>query len=256
MAISPPVHPVRFATPADLHRLSVITYAGFCDSPLFRYQRCYHTSYPEDTLLYYQTLFLEHLKSADTIIVVAVDAYDPSEGSKSNAVIVPGSEEERFTAGQEVAVGFCVWRLQAGSKRMGQFHNYDSAQLPSLPENQGRDQDKERKMVTTAAIHAGDKKYFSQQMMVVRAAIHPAYWRRGHGKALLQWGTPIADLDGVKVGVMSSALGVGLYKSTGFISIDDPNIEEEGDGMKYIVLADGIKFALMQYVPKSIGTGQ
>lgn len=78
-------------------------------------------------------------------------------------------------------------------------------------------------------------------MVIELVAIHPAYWRRGHGKALLNWGIALAESEGVKTGVAANTLGVGLYLSMGFVEIGrfvvqdrkDPNNEITGVLLKH-----------------------
>jgi hypothetical protein len=43
-------------------------------------------------------------------------------------------------------------------------------------------------------------------------AVHPAYWRRGHGNALTKWCSDIADTDNVAVGVSAAKMSVGILK--------------------------------------------
>jgi len=48
-------------------------------------------------------------------------------------------------------------------------------------------------------------------MLIELVGIHPAYWRRGHGKTLLNWGLALAEKDGVNTGVIANTAAVGLY---------------------------------------------
>jgi GNAT superfamily N-acetyltransferase len=76
-------------------------------------------------------------------------------------------------------------------------------------------------------------------MVLERVIVHPAYWRRGHGKALLEWGLALARIDGVKAGVCTGFAGDAkhLYLSLGFVKIGEVSVKDEQDPSKQIEIA-------------------
>jgi GNAT superfamily N-acetyltransferase len=63
-------------------------------------------------------------------------------------------------------------------------------------------------------------RYLQGRMLIELVAIHPAYWRRGHGKTLLNWGLALAEKDGVNTGVIANTTAVGLYLSLGLWKLE------------------------------------
>jgi hypothetical protein len=61
--------------------------------------------------------------SPNHVVLVAVDEYDPNEAEKSMAIIPPNNGAEIPAKGDEVVVGVAFWKLEPGSKRIGQFQN-------------------------------------------------------------------------------------------------------------------------------------
>jgi len=66
-------------------------------------------------------------------------------------------------------------------------------------------------------------------MVLDLVAIHPAYWRRGHGKALLNWGLALAGRDGVKTGVVANSRFVGMYLSMDFVKVGGFEVIDEDE---------------------------
>jgi N-acetylglutamate synthase-like GNAT family acetyltransferase len=64
-------------------------------------------------------------------------------------------------------------------------------------------------------------------MLIELVGIHPAYWCRGHGKTLLNWGLALAEKDGVNTGVIANTAAVGLYLALGFVRIGKITLEDE-----------------------------
>ena len=60
------------------------------------------------------------------------------------------------------------------------------------------------------------KKYLDGQFMVDMLAVHPAYWRRGHGITLLKEAAKIAEQEKVPLGIVAVEMGVKNCKRTGF----------------------------------------
>lgn len=73
--------------------------------------------------------------------------------------------------------------------------------------------------------------------------VHPAYWKRGHGTALVKWGMAMADIDMVKQGVIATHMGSGLYLALGFYKITD--IHTDGDDEA----PDGVTCTVAVYEP-------
>lgn len=47
-------------------------------------------------------------------------------------------------------------------------------------------------------------------------AVHPTYWRRGHGTSFLMWAARLADEDQISLGVGSVPMGVQISRNVGF----------------------------------------
>jgi N-acetylglutamate synthase-like GNAT family acetyltransferase len=56
--------------------------------------------------------------------------------------------------------------------------------------------------------------------------VHPAYWRRGHGTTLVNWGKSLADLDRIGKGVVAADMGEKLYASLGYQKLDEVSMED------------------------------
>jgi hypothetical protein len=120
---APALGPLRLASPKDILRIGIVATSGFRYSPVFDYERPYHEQYPEDTILSYRNMFSSVIKDPEYIVLVAVDKYDPDEGSKSKAIIPPNEREDLPDRGEEAVVGVACWKLEVGSKRVGDFQN-------------------------------------------------------------------------------------------------------------------------------------
>lgn len=120
---APALGVLRIASPDDILRIGIVAASGFRYSPLFPWERPYHKDYPADTLLSYRKEFSEHIKSPESIVLVAVDRYDPDEAQKSEAIIPADNGFQAPQPGEEVIVGVGCWKLEAGSTRAGHFQN-------------------------------------------------------------------------------------------------------------------------------------
>lgn len=77
--------------------------------------------------------------------------------------------------------------------------------------------------------------------MLDTLVVHPAYHRRGLGKALLDWGMQLAQLDLTEIGVIATSTGAQLYRAVGWTTLDTYFLENdeispegcEGEVMKY-----------------------
>lgn len=56
--------------------------------------------------------------------------------------------------------------------------------------------------------------------------VHPAYWRRGHGTTLVEWGKSLADLDRMEQDVVAADMGEKLYTSLGYQKLDEVKVED------------------------------
>jgi ribosomal protein S18 acetylase RimI-like enzyme len=82
-------------------------------------------------------------------------------------------------------------------------------------------------------------------MVVDLVAIHPAYWRRGHAKALMNWGLAVAERNGLDTGIVANTRAVGLYLSLGFEQFELVKIEDEEEPPNFLELV------LMKYDRRS-----
>ena len=53
-------------------------------------------------------------------------------------------------------------------------------------------------------------------MTVERLVVHPAYWRRGHASALINFGNELAKLERVDQGVLASSMGAAVFAHAGY----------------------------------------
>jgi hypothetical protein len=82
-------------------------------------------------------------------------------------------------------------------------------------------------------------------MRLSTVAVHPAYWRRGHGTRLINWCTRLADLEGVPIGVSSAPTGVRIAVKAGFEQQEAISIE----GYKLKHSSNAAKSKGEQFVP-------
>ena len=108
---------------SDIPRIGIVATAGFRYSPVFQWERPYHEKYPEDTFNSYKDLFSKIIQDPQYIVLAAEDRFDPDEAKKSSAKILPDNEAKTPKAGEKVIVGVACWKLEEGSKRVGQFGN-------------------------------------------------------------------------------------------------------------------------------------
>jgi N-acetylglutamate synthase-like GNAT family acetyltransferase len=72
-----------------------------------------------------------------------------------------------------------------------------------------------------------------------RTAVHPAYWRRGHGSTLAKYGLNLANIDQVNQAVLATSMGADLFKYMGFKLINESQInggKEDPTGYTIAVL--------------------
>ena len=70
--------------------------------------------------------------------------------------------------------------------------------------------------------------------MIETLCVHPAYGRRGHASALLQWGMKLADIDQKAIGVDAVATGEPLYQKLGFRKIEGITLQNPMDHTKEV----------------------
>ena len=58
-------------------------------------------------------------------------------------------------------------------------------------------------------------------------AVHPAYWRKGHGTRFVEWSIQLCDIEGITQGVSAAGMGKRLYSRLGYVEICQ--ITQEGD---------------------------
>ena len=122
---APPFGTLRLATISDVPRIAVVATAGFFYSPLFAWERRYHTQYPEDTVKDYAKGFADFIRDPGSIVVVAEDSYRPDEHSQTKALITTNLDEKIYQEGETVIVGVGALNLPPGSERIGQFVNQE-----------------------------------------------------------------------------------------------------------------------------------
>ncbi|KAF9730676.1 hypothetical protein PMIN06_004169 [Paraphaeosphaeria minitans] len=142
----PPLPPgTRPALPSDIPRLGLLYVASFHYSPNTKWARPYYPQYPEDMLAQYTAWAIQSLQDPQFIVLVATDAFDASERSKTEAHFPEGVTTglgHDVEEGNQVPVATLVlkvgtergraWREAGGKALMG-------AELPSKPELRGRD---------------------------------------------------------------------------------------------------------------------
>ncbi|KAG8169503.1 hypothetical protein KVR01_000248 [Diaporthe batatas] len=237
-----PFGALRLASPGDLLRIGIVAAAGFRYSPVFDWERPYHEEYPGDTLLSYRQEFSSVMKDENYAVLVAVDHFDPMEHEKTKAIIPQDNGWDAPAAGEEVVVGVGCWKLEPGSKRIGEFQN-DTGPYPSLPPNQNQDQEQKHGELFGDRMGPIEKRYFHGYSTMDMLVVHPAYWRRGHGTTLGKWGLDLARIDGVKQGVMAASSGKKLYTSMGYTNLEDVHID--GDE----ITPDGVTISAMVFEP-------
>lgn len=84
-------------------------------------------------------------------------------------------------------------------------------------------------------------RYFQNCSELDILVVHPAYWGKGHGRTLVQWGLDFAKIDGVPQGVTGPDKGVKLYKALGFKYLAD--LELKGND----VVPEGLKRGVLKY---------
>jgi hypothetical protein len=132
---------VRLARWEDVPRLGIVATAGFYYSNADPHVRPRRMEFPTDTFLSYQAQFAKLIAAPDFVTVVALDAYDPQENDKIQAIIRPDRPLATPAPGGSIVVGVATWKLPPGSPRHGQFVPVEGAMEPDfrLDAGLGRD---------------------------------------------------------------------------------------------------------------------
>lgn len=141
VSAAPPLGPLRLTGIHDVPRIAAVATAGFYYSPVFAWERRFHAEFPQDTFQSYEKMFADAITNPQYIVLVATDTYDPTEDSKTEAIIQPDAPGLIAHPGDTVIVGAATWKLQPGSHRIGQFTPPHEAQ-PGLRFDGGPGRDK------------------------------------------------------------------------------------------------------------------
>lgn len=239
---SPALGVLRVATPADILRIGIVAAASFCYSPLFRWERPHHEEFPDDTLLSYRTQFKDAMSNDEVVVLVVEDAFIPNENDCTKAIIPPGNGWTPPAEGEKVVVGVASIKLEPGSNRRGQFASKDG-EYPELPPYLGRDLNRKHYDAWGDIVGASKKNYCYGFSFMNMVAVHPAYWRRGHGTKLVSWSISLCKLDNVTQGVSAAEMGANLYKGLGYTFIC--KVEADGDEDD----PEGVFTELLKFVP-------
>lgn len=87
-------------------------------------------------------------------------------------------------------------------------------------------------------------RYFVGHSLVDMVVVDPAYWKRGHGSALVGWGMTLADTDQVRQGVLAPDMGAKLYLDLGYDELCIIGVKGDEDAQ------DGISNVVARYSPK------
>lgn len=68
---------------------------------------------------------------------------------------------------------------------------------------------------------------FRKMLVMDMLVVHPAYWRRGHGRTLVEWGNRLADIEQIDIGVAAAASGLSVYYRCGFQHRDSVVLSRE-----------------------------
>jgi hypothetical protein len=156
---APSLGTLRLATISDVPRIAVIAVAAFIYSKTFEWDRPYHRQYPEDTLRSYEKMFADFVRDPEFVVLVAEDFYQPTEHTKSQAIIVLDPNEKAPQEDEKVIAGVAVWDITANPKRIGQFMaKVDVGSSPVFEGGLGRDKDLEHTRLFWPIVEAEEKR--------------------------------------------------------------------------------------------------
>ncbi len=127
LAPPPPLGRLRLAKLSDVPRIAVVAAAGFCHSPVFKYERPHFNRYPYDTLASYRKEYHQAIIDPKTVVLVIEDDYKKDEVTRAYdalSIVYPsfhkGIPPEEWPS-RKMIVGVGSLRLQPHSARHGTF---------------------------------------------------------------------------------------------------------------------------------------
>jgi len=236
---------LRLATPADISRMGLVMSAGFGSTLEAAWLQPYLRTFPRDSLLTSQEYVDRCMGSKGFATVVIEDTYEPAE-VQAMAEIVPEDEAREHSMYEEkVVAGMATWKFMSGSPRIGQFNDeLHVSDLETLSPSRDEHRDHTRRF------HSKNrdlrKKYFhgSNWFELHTLVVNPAYWRRGHGRRLLEWGIRVACIDQVELCICAAGSALKLYQASGCELLESWQLE--GDE----VSPEGVAGHLMRYTPE------
>ncbi|VBB80934.1 Putative protein of unknown function [Podospora comata] len=155
MTLPPPLGRLCLASPENILRLEVVCTSRFRYSEHFIWERTAHDRHPRSTVTSFRHEVAEFIKNPEFIALVAVNAYDPDESSKPEAIKPVDNGWRPPPAGTPVVVGLGIWRLQPGSSRVGSIRMKRVGPYPELPDDNFKGLNQKRsKAFEDAAIEA------------------------------------------------------------------------------------------------------
>jgi GNAT superfamily N-acetyltransferase len=175
-------------------------------------------------LAQYTAWSIKYLEDPQFIVLVATDAFDPSERSKTEAHLPEGVTTclgEDIKEGDQVPVAILV--LNVGTERGRAWREAESrvlegAELPPKPELKMRDRhqghcDAMLGIEKAARARCDFERLVELDMLVT----HPAYWGRKIGTKLVRWSLEYSRLNKVGQGVVGPPMGMRVYLKEGFV---------------------------------------
>jgi len=214
----PKIDGVRLARLDELDRIALVAAAGFFHSPVFHFQRPHYDAFPEDTVASYQAEYEAAMLDPNSIVLVAEQIPDENETNKVyKALQRLGPSRPQINPDGKVIVGVASISLPPHSRRSGVLQPKGTSTYGTQSETlQQRDQCTKGGELYSEATAPAKAKYLTGQMRLTTLAVHPAYWKHGHGTRLTNWCTRLADLDRVPIGVSAAKMGVKVFTKAGF----------------------------------------
>lgn len=214
----PKIDGVRLARLDELDRIALVAAAGFFHSPVFHFQRPHYDAFPEDTVASYQAEYEAAMLDPNSIVLVAEQIPDKNETNKVyEALQRLGPSRSQISSDGKVIVGVASISLPPHSRRSGVLQPKGTSTYSTQSETlQQRDQCIKGGELYSEATAPAKAKYLTGQMRLTTLAVHPAYWKHGHGTRLTNWCTRLADLDRVPIGVSAAKMGVKVFTKAGF----------------------------------------
>ncbi|KAK5093436.1 hypothetical protein LTR70_004797 [Exophiala xenobiotica] len=226
----PPLGSLRVATPLDVMRMGIITYAAFEKTMQFTWMIPDHRRWPSKALQLERQRLASIMRSRNYVVVVAEDVYDSDEAAKATVTIPSGDRvpnpASHWTEGQFEA-----------QQQAGLFPRFSRIR-PLLPSHEGHQDEYEDVLVEMK-----EKHFVSCGMTLETLVVHPAYAGRDHGRRLLEWGRALADMDGVAIGVAASDISLEFYLKYHYQLLE--TLRLRGDAIS----PAGLTTYIMKYVP-------